>query len=84
MNIAKCGENHPMFGKIHLKETLVKRSEAHKRKNFSAKIIAKMSKTQRSVDRIDENYPIFGKTGENNPMFEKIHSAKTKTLMNIA
>lgn len=84
MSIIKSDENHPMFGKTHPEETFVKISEAHKGKTFFAETIAKMSKAQRSVDRIGENHPMFSKTGENNPMFEKIHSAETKALMSIA
>lgn len=63
MNVAKSGENHPMFGKFHSEETLIRMSEAksgdkHPRgmlgKTHSAETLAKMSEAKSG-----ENHPIF-------------------------
>ena len=54
MSIAKAGENYPMFGKTHKKETLEKLSLARAGKKHNAGSLAKLS---------------IAKAGGNNPPF---------------
>lgn len=57
MSIAKTGKNNPMFGKNLTAETIAKISEANKGKIASVETRAKLSKSQKSIDRIGINNP---------------------------
>lgn len=57
MSIAKTGKNNPMFGKNLTAETIAKISEANKGRIASAETKAKLSKSQKSIDRIGINNP---------------------------
>lgn len=80
MSIAKSGKNHPLYGKTHSEKTIMRMSETHKGKTFSAETLAKMSVAQRNINRTGKNHPMIGKNG---PMFGKTHSVETKALMSI-
>jgi hypothetical protein len=83
MSKAKTGDNHPMFGRTHSAETIVKMSEAHLGKIHSEETKAKLSETHRGKIHSEETKALISEalTGINNPMFGKSHSKETKAKM---
>lgn len=67
------GENNPMYGKTHSKETLAKMSAAKKGRKLSEECKVKL-RTALS----GENHPLYGKTHSEKSKLLNLHSQSTK------
>ncbi|BDC33828.1 hypothetical protein EMPS_mp15 (mitochondrion) [Entomortierella parvispora] len=82
-NIDRSGEKNPMFGRTgeknpfynrtHTAETIAKMKEINKGKIKSEEIRTKMSVSQKKINNLGENNPMFGKTGDLSPVSKKVY-----------
>lgn len=89
-NSVMSGENSPWFGRQHTEETKQKISKAHMGKQRSEETKEKLrqahigkhlsEETKEKISRASsgENNPMFGRTGENHPLFGKPLAKETK------
>jgi len=82
-NKGLIGEGNSMFGKHHSDETKQKMSRSHNGKKLSKEHKKNLSEAMKQTYKDGRINPMYGRTGEDSPLYGRKHSEKTLQKMRI-